>query len=710
MTAFTSGQTITLTLDYDDYVMFSGAGVMTVTPYTGSSWQTYLTGNQVIGPFKQAVAVSVACTSDGSYTKYAVDDRKINSPELYGASPNAVADSNIAAIQSALNASGDVTLKTTGTFSTNATLVTKSNTAIELGAATRIKQAASTAKRMLSNSNEVSTLITLGSAITSAASAFSTEYLATAPVGAGHPFTPGSYVLLKGDTTRTYNGVWEVYSTTPTTISFLLGKGSAVPGNSAGTVTASLADANIMVDGGVWDYNAQNNTAGSADYNGHMLTLNKVHNAVVNNIKLADGLNYGVLIANAHACRISNVSADTGKDGLHLYSATNCLVENVSGTYGDDVVAVSHNNPTGYTQYALESISSNADTLGDIENLSFQHLHPKRTAGAVVALYPGIASLGKKFDGIALNDLSCSDGATQILNINNNVDAGAKSVGFVSAKGMRGKASAAMALVEGSSNSLLTVDKLELSDIYPSRDAGAAYTKNAAVAVTYGVVNKLVLDNFYPYIDIGSARYGVYFTDGSSYSPDITVKNFALETTSSGSSLSLLAASGAAGFKSINIENGRLLAGSALLAGSWPSTTKFFVKNVTVDGGNCLMATPAATFDIFCSDCNIVSASQTCAFNFYASSGSGTINLYVKNLKHALTDIIANLNKTFQTVNLYGDATAKTDITKLGTAANQQAVHNGATVAGTIDSGAMCVCDPAGVWRQMSDPVNKHYP
>lgn len=70
MTAFTPGQTLTLTLDYDDYVMFSGAGNMTVTPYTGSAWQTYLTGNQVIGPFKtQSTTVVIACTSDGTYTQ-----------------------------------------------------------------------------------------------------------------------------------------------------------------------------------------------------------------------------------------------------------------------------------------------------------------------------------------------------------------------------------------------------------------------------------------------------------------------------------------------------------------------------------------------------------------------------------------------------------------------------------------------------------------
>lgn len=70
MVTFAPGNTLTLTLDYDDYVTFSGAGNMTVTPYTGSPWQTYLTGNQVIGPFKTpSTTVVIDCKSDGSYTQ-----------------------------------------------------------------------------------------------------------------------------------------------------------------------------------------------------------------------------------------------------------------------------------------------------------------------------------------------------------------------------------------------------------------------------------------------------------------------------------------------------------------------------------------------------------------------------------------------------------------------------------------------------------------
>lgn len=70
MASFTDGQVLALTLDYDDYITFSGKGVATVTPSGGSTYTTNLTGTQTIGPFKVgSTSVSIACIGVGTYTQ-----------------------------------------------------------------------------------------------------------------------------------------------------------------------------------------------------------------------------------------------------------------------------------------------------------------------------------------------------------------------------------------------------------------------------------------------------------------------------------------------------------------------------------------------------------------------------------------------------------------------------------------------------------------
>jgi len=70
MATFTDGQVLSLTFDYDDAVTFSGKGVATITTSSGSVYTSFLSGVQVLGPYKQnSTSVSIACSGTGTYTQ-----------------------------------------------------------------------------------------------------------------------------------------------------------------------------------------------------------------------------------------------------------------------------------------------------------------------------------------------------------------------------------------------------------------------------------------------------------------------------------------------------------------------------------------------------------------------------------------------------------------------------------------------------------------
>jgi hypothetical protein len=70
MPNFNRGDTLTLTLDYDDVITFTGKGNVTNTPSGGSSTNSYLNGtNLTYGPFKNtSTSIVIVCDTAGSYT------------------------------------------------------------------------------------------------------------------------------------------------------------------------------------------------------------------------------------------------------------------------------------------------------------------------------------------------------------------------------------------------------------------------------------------------------------------------------------------------------------------------------------------------------------------------------------------------------------------------------------------------------------------
>lgn len=83
MTTFNQGDTVTINLDNNDQVTFIGNGNVTVTPVTGSSYQTYLSGPQILGPYGVYTTLVIKCTSGGSYTSISVVSNKTDNPVFF---------------------------------------------------------------------------------------------------------------------------------------------------------------------------------------------------------------------------------------------------------------------------------------------------------------------------------------------------------------------------------------------------------------------------------------------------------------------------------------------------------------------------------------------------------------------------------------------------------------------------------------------------
>lgn len=68
MPSFNRGDVIPLSLDADDFLLFSGTASYTVSPSGGTVQYSYVSGqNQPIGPFGAAVSVVITCDTAGSY-------------------------------------------------------------------------------------------------------------------------------------------------------------------------------------------------------------------------------------------------------------------------------------------------------------------------------------------------------------------------------------------------------------------------------------------------------------------------------------------------------------------------------------------------------------------------------------------------------------------------------------------------------------------
>lgn len=496
---------------------------------------------------------------------------------LFGASPTATAAVNTAAIQAALTQTGLVTLKTPGTYLVNPGMLLYSNTTLELGKGVVLKQANGVENNIFNNSNWKSPLKAVSSITDAATSPVLTgSRLVTVDCGVvAHNLVAGNYALIRGDTTRRYNGIHEVISATTTTWTFYASKKTAI-GAAAGTLTCERADANITITGGgTIDFNGFNNQS-AYDNSAHLMVFSKIKNLHLGNINLLNATKFCAFIVNSQNTVVDNVYVSSASDGIHFHAFTlNPKVTNIRGESGDDFLVWTANH-AGYETYnflntdGTDSMSAGGDCLG----LEFTNIYPDRSGEDVVALYAiGTNALeGVVIDGFGTNTDSAN--CLFVCATGGGGPAGT-AVKDITLRNMRGIGRTNNILISRATDTNgVTIDKLDVSGIYPN---GTYALAEGLLMFNRATINKLVVEpRSKMTFDVSAARYFMQ-TGAFAVLPDVTVVDYECSTSGSGNFHSTFAGSGA--LTNVNFIRPRLAGSSQLLSGSFTGTPKVTIDN-----------------------------------------------------------------------------------------------------------------------------------
>lgn len=267
------------------------------------------------------------------------------SAEDYGASPNASPIDNSTAINAALaaalrNGGGVVTLTIPGVFLLQNTLVIGSNTSLILAPGVTLRNASSPVnsyRPMLVSSNYSKA----GATVTITSSGITCTVTWTA-----HGKAVGDWIAIAGASAETgYIGVFRV-ATVPTA-NTLTYTAFEVPsaGTASGTVFAWTADVNITISGGTWDYNSAN-LSGADSLNKMGLILVHTRNVSITDVLFENVNKYAIFPINTRDFVARSLRFDTLSDGIHFVGAAGVDVQDISGFFGDDILAFLSNEGT----------------------------------------------------------------------------------------------------------------------------------------------------------------------------------------------------------------------------------------------------------------------------------------------------------------------------------------------------------------------------
>lgn len=265
---------------------------------------------------------------------------------------------NLALIQTALDAGGLVVLlpPSDGVAYLNDALVLKSNTILDLNGGI-LRMLGTAASHMFHNENWEALPKTVTGNITSASLGGSNRFSKCTVVCTAHGYAVDSFVLIRGDTTNTYNGIHKVYSVPGSgSFTFLLPDSNHedIPGDSSGSIVASQADAHIEVRNGEIDLNEPGGN-NSGDLAAHGFVMNKVLDFRFHDSRIVNVNKYAVFGANLWSPRIENVYTDTGSALCQMTGQImDFAAKGISGRAGDDVLAWTINE-------TLENILVDAD-------------------------------------------------------------------------------------------------------------------------------------------------------------------------------------------------------------------------------------------------------------------------------------------------------------------------------------------------------------
>lgn len=529
----------------------------------------------------------------------------------------------------------------------------------------------------------------------------------------GFSVGPTYYVIKAGLTTNTYQLADSPFATQGRQVT----SGASV--GVAPRLIAAEADGNISIVGGGFldmQFGTQPFTE-SNDWHDHAVVLRRIRHPRVD-IGVRAARKYAVMAQDVWHLHVEGLEGDTGSDGVHVYGpAWNPLIENVRGTYGDDPATFQPIDGFLYTQYML---GGGFDLGGDFHGGTMRNIRPRHshnTAAAVI--YPnGNTGNGNNAILYRMRGQILVDGA-----------------GIETPDGYNGpdfQGWDAVGVGNGYVSVAGRIESLVIRNVYGSTrlnntgggvnlDIGAVAFYDLAGDLFYGDgcgvdVNWATIDQ----ITINGARHspfsggGLVTLQGSNASIGaITYNGTQAGNPNATGTCYLLQTNGAPAVKEINFSDIRLSAnGQAIGPGSFTGTPTINFKGGGGDGYKVLIEQDNNTRSLNINLFGFTSKGPTVGmFNFYGADAGKTANvrLCVAGLVYD-GPVFANMaGANFSVFN--PDGSMPVDITKLTRTANQEAVHNGATAAGTIVANSKAICDTtnaAGSWKQMSNLSNTY--
>lgn len=357
--------------------------VFMIAPYTaygailscpsGTQYVSDSAGEALVGELDIPYAISQGWVPAQAQAQYGV------SVESLGASPLSAPSVNTSAIQSALNLGSRVTVTTPGIYQLSAVpfgiLTISDNTTLFLGAGVVLQGPPSTSpsnpiivsRNWRSNHNNV----------TAITSTYTLPYVTTTVQETLHGRKVGQYVLIKGDTTGYYNGIWRISAVVDqNNYQFTWTGIDSAPPNGAGTIISYAANYGIKVigDGYIdFQYNTNNGTQGYT---------NDVHGAIFNKIanwtwaiQAKNVVKYGLYYGNSWDGTIGPTEIrDCGSSfaqGIGPLYRTRIVRLNGAQSH-DDVAPVTCNN-TNFTIYDMKDADGTKNSDGNIEDIDFDY-------------------------------------------------------------------------------------------------------------------------------------------------------------------------------------------------------------------------------------------------------------------------------------------------------------------------------------------------
>jgi hypothetical protein len=595
-------------------------------------------------------------------------------------------------LQTLIGAGGMIIANFEGTYMISQPLIIPSFTYLLLGPATTIKLANQSNTNMLVNANATSTVwaITSISAAAPSGTFQNTQSVVTVTTTLTHNIKAGGFVLIKGDTTGIYNGIWYVTAVTTNTFKFFYMALAANLGTGGGSMTAAQADGQILIEGGVWDGNGLNQSGiGSNYYKGMPWYLNKVYGVRARDLTLRNGFGQ-YIFAQAYDCLAVNVDIQ-GSNGLQAIGPCRHIIfEKIESNCADDVVSCLPVPGPGFSGNNLPNGDING---GDVRDVTFRDVTSYSNQGAsICSIYQGNVGTAFAVTDIKVQNIASVVGALNAVGVAIRADGATTTEAFgrIQISNVTGNFASAAVQLLGTNGQTTTYDQIEVLGVYGDPSIASPH---GAIDIQFATYKQLIVEKIKLFFDqTAGSRYAVNMSNSGCSGENTIIDDFYV--TSNGTT------NGCGVFQSANAGNtvGRVIGENGTYSGSvafmnspaFTGAASVVLDNIRCNGGLSLISLGSSSANIHAANCQSVSASQA-AFNLFGSSG--TVNVWIDGLE-ATGNITLNFGSG-NTINWYNpDGTAPVDITKLSRSNGQAARHNGATTAGTIGTHQLnCTCD-----------------